>query len=589
MEFFLIIAIVVLFFLVSNLKTRVGQLESRLREGERAISPVPPVQSVPQAQSQASAPSVSAPAGVQAVDWSARFIEWAKEDWIMKLGTLLLLIGFGWFVSYAFLNNWIGPMGRIMLGLVAGALIMALGWWRIQKFLNQGGVFLVLGSTVILLTTFAARELYDFFTPAIALVLMFLSTVFVAYVSVIYKSRALSFASLVLAGLAPALTNSPATDYIGLFSYLLIVVIGAVWIVALTGERELAPAALILVSFYSLPHLFYTTDADKGALLLFAYAFSAVFFLTNTASIIRGQIKDITPNLVTAGGTGIFLLAWIMSAAPEVWQSLIIASWMVVFSAGAFLIYRITGRREPFYAYALVAVAYLAAATSAELEGATLAIAYTIESGLIAFVTYYFLADLGIALRMSLLLAGPMLLSLRSIILYSEKIVFNEDFFVLLFVSAITLGLGYFFYLRAKESNTGKDQVKYSVVLMIVGSAFAYTLLWLALHTAFAPDYDSATMLSLVVYTLVGLAAYFYALAHDGHTLKYYGGAMLGFVVGRLILVDVWDMELSGRIITFFAIGALLISTAFYGRRNKSVAPPPEPANTINNNDDFKI
>ncbi|TSC73401.1 MAG: membrane protein [Parcubacteria group bacterium Gr01-1014_48] len=118
-----------------------------------------------------------------------RFVAWLKEDWIIKLGAFLLLIGFGWLTTYAFLNNWIGPMGRITLGVALGVCILVLGFWRIKKYLHQGGIFLVLGSTTILLTLFAAREIYEFFTPVSALAAMFITTAFVAYASVIYRSQ----------------------------------------------------------------------------------------------------------------------------------------------------------------------------------------------------------------------------------------------------------------------------------------------------------------------------------------------------------------------------------------------------------------
>src|SRR3989338_7209454 len=121
----------------------------------------------------------------------------------------------------------------------------------IKEYLNQGGVFLVLGSTTILLTIFAAREIYGFFTPFSALSVMFLSTAFVAFVSVMYKSRSLAIASLVLAGIAPLLTDAPSTNYVQLFSYLFVVILGAIWIVALTGRRELTTVALLLIAVYS--------------------------------------------------------------------------------------------------------------------------------------------------------------------------------------------------------------------------------------------------------------------------------------------------------------------------------------------------
>ena len=54
---------------------------------------------------------------------------------------------------------------------------------------------------------------------------------------------------------------------------------------------------------------------------------------------------------------------------------------MIVFAVYFALNYQ---QKEPFYVYAGICIALLAAATSAELSGATLTIAYTIESAVIA-------------------------------------------------------------------------------------------------------------------------------------------------------------------------------------------------------------
>src|SRR3989338_6015798 len=572
MELLTFLGVLVLFIWVMRLNNRIAWLERTGKpasDASRAAEPIISVQIPGNEQKQ----QAFLQSSVHVEDWSNKFVNWIKEDWLMKLGALLLLIGFGWFATYAFLNNWIGPMGRIAMGIVAGTLILALGWWRIQKFIHQGGVFLVLGSTVILLTIFAAREIYGFFTPLSALATMFLSTAFIAFASIKYNSKSLSLASLILAGIAPLLTNSPATDYVPLFSYLLVVILGVVWIVVITGQRELAAAALILVSFYSIPHLAGMTSADKGVLLLFAYMFATVFFLTNTAGLLKLKGKDIIPDLITASGNGLFLLIWIMSAAKDEWKSLIIAAWMVVFSVGAFLIYKITERREPFYTYAGISVAMLAAATSAELDGATLTIAYTLESGIISLLAYYFLRDIRASLRMSILLAGPMLLSFGSIFSNAwSKSAINDDFFVLLILASVLTGLGYFFVLRAKDSAEDTESSQFSSALLILGSIWAYILLWLSLHAALIKNYDTATMMSLIVYTIIGLIAYFFGMKHEWRTLKFYGGLMLGFVVGRMMLVEVWNMELTGKIITFFIIGTLLVSTAFLGRK-KAVKP----------------
>lgn len=557
--------------MVLNLRQRVQRLEqltrssSSERPSESSYSvTAQPVYSPSLAALELSGQPVTAKESIEV----EKFIAWLKEDWLLKLGAFLLLIGFGWLTTYAFLNNWIGPMGRIALGIIAGALFLILGSWRIKDYLNQGGVFLVLGSTTILLTIFAAREIYDFFTPLSALAVMFLSTAFVALASVKYNSRPLSLASLILAGAAPLFTSSPAPDYVGLFLYLFVVMLGAIWIVALTGQRELTAAALILVAIYSWPHLLSMTSADLGTLLPFAYAFTAVFFITNTAGILKLKGREIIPDIITAGGTGLFLLWWIMAAAPDEWKSLIISAWMIVFAAGAFMTFRLTQRREPFYVYAGVGVTMLAAATAAELNGAALIIAYTIESGMVALVAYAILKDVHAAEGMNILLLGPIALSLNSLTspLWLTS-VFHKHFFVLLVLGLTSEGLGLFFLPRAREAKD-KEASQVNTSLLIVGSLYFYALLWLSFHALLLND-DTAVMFSLVIYTIIGLITYFYGLTNKKRVLRIYGAVMLGFVVGRLLLVDVWKMEIAGRIVTFFMIGALLVSTAFLGRWRK--------------------
>jgi len=450
---------------------------------------------------------------------------------------------------------------------------LSFGWFRIKSYLHQGGIFLVLGSTTILLTIFAARGMYDFFTPLAALIVMFLSTAFVALASVKYKSRSLALCSLILAGIAPLLTNSPTTDYIGLFAYLLAVILGAIWITVLTGHRELTLASLCVIALYSLPHLMMMTQSDKGVLLLFAYAFAGIFFITNTIGILKSKetAKGISVDLVTAFGNGILLLMWIMVAAPDVWRSLIISAWMIVFAVGAFLTFKATNKREPFYVYAGVGIAMLAAATSAELQGATLTIAYAIESGLVAFITYLLLKDILVAEKMTLLLIGPVLLSLGSMSSYTwATSVFHKDFFVLFILGSVLFGLGLFFMQKWNALNNSPVSLITSL-LLIGGSAYAYILIWLSLHAAFTND-DIAAMMSLVIYTIIGLITYFAAAGTDNKALRMYGGSVLGLVVVRLLLVDIWNMEIAGKIVTFFLVGTLLMTTAFLGRKKTNTS-----------------
>ena len=571
------IFIVVLFILLIRLNSRVTRVEESLKaKGVVQPPPTPMYASVPGAlpNTQPVAPQQQTPTPVVNVgpDAGERFVMWLKEDWLLKLGALLLLIGFGWLTSYAFLHNWIGPFGRITLGIVSGLLILAFGWFRMRKYLQQGGLFVVLGAGVVLLTVFAAREMYGFFTPGAALAVMFGTTVFVGLASAVYRIRWVALMGLILASVAPLLTNSPTEDYVSLFVYLLVVTIGTLWLVAARGWRVLTTASLVIIAIYSAPILYKFVEADRSVLLLLMYAFTALFFVFTTTGIVKAKTNDISADIVTAGGSGLLLLWWIMTAASPEWQSMIIIAWMVVFLVGAFLVVKTVGDTRPFYVYSGVSIAMLGAATAAELSGAALTIAFAIEVALLYLIAQTLVHEREKIERLALLFIVPMILSGSSVIspLWQQGMI-HKDFFVLL-TMAVSL---FVVYLSRLGHQGSKESSDLDSVLLVVGSVYAYVLLWLSLHALLVGAEDLATMGSLVVYTIVGITCYFTGVYSEKKGLKKYGGVLLAFVVGRLLIIDVWQMELAGRIITFFSIGILLMGTAFLGKKKTSISVPP--------------
>ncbi len=557
--FFGLVVEIVLVLVVLNLRARVISLERKASpQHGRALPHV----------SDATPDFSPAPADVSVAEASApsAFRAWLAEDWLLKLGASLLIIGFGWVVRYAFLTNFIGPVGRISLGIAAGIAFLVFGFWRMKNYVNQGGVFLVLGSTIVILTVFAARYVYDFFTPLTALGIMFLSSALVGLASVKYKSSPLAVISVVLAGIVPLLTHSPVNDTVGLFAYLIAVVLGTLWITALPGTRDLLAVALAVVACYSAPVWTGAWVSERPILLLFAYAFTAIFFMANVAGIIHAKDeKSVSSDATIAGLNGIFLLLWIMKGVGLEWQGLILAAWAVVFAVGGYALFAATQKRTAFYSFAGVGAMLVAAATAAEAHGATLAIAYTVEAGLLSCISYLILRDIRVAEKIGLLFVVPITLSVGSISSYAWRSgIPYADFFVLLVLGAVLSALGLF--LQANDSdNSHREGVRPYGIALILGSIYFYALLWLSLHAGDAYQ-DVATMACLVIYAFVGVIAYIVGRA-KGTNLRIYGEWLLVAVVVRLFVVDVWTMDLTGRIATFFVVGTLMMSTVFLGKK----------------------
>ena len=566
------------FVIAKNAAAKAGELGHRIRRLEdqlatrTAVAPRAETRTATAAEEAAAAPAdAAAHAAPGAV---TRLIAWMQEDWLMKLGALLLVLGFGWLTTYAFLNNWIGPVGRITLGLLAGTGFLALGYRRTTVSVPQGGVLFGLGSAVVLVTVLAARTRYGFFTPVSALAIVFLSASFVSAASVIFKLRSLAVVGLVSGGLAPLMMGAADRAPLLSFTYLLLVVLASLAVMVKLRWRLLTVLALVMVALHSVPILdqFRPGEPDAIALLLIAYAFGALFLAAGMLTALRWeQEREILVDTLTAVGNGLLILAWTMQLVQRDWQSLAVAVVALVAAAAAYYVHHVTQRREPFYIYGTVAAGLVGAATSLELSGATLGIALTLEAGGAILAAHALTNSRRVAEVSALLLVipGMMVMDALGSSIWRRELIHPQFFLVLLFTLLI-FGLASYFRARfAKDAATEASLLPR--ILTAVGSLSAAALVWRSADAIFERS-ASAVMAALFVYTGVGIAAYVAGTRRDNARMRLYGSLFLGAVVLRLLFVDVWQMELSGRIITFLVIGAVLLGSGFIGRKARAAA-----------------
>ena len=203
------------------------------------------------------------------------------------------------------------------------------------------------------------------------------------------------------------------------------------------------------------------------------------------------------------------------------------------------------------------------------LQSALLTIAYTFE----IIVVILGARTLGIGREavtsLHLLFVVPMIMSLSHLAspLWSTSVI-HPDFFAIVILGLTLAIAGVVLHEESKESayETG---ISGGVTLVAISLLYGLVLVWLISHALFSED--MGTMLSLTVYTIIGLFMFFGGKHREHREITTAGGILLGFVVGRLLLVDVWSMDLIGRIITFIVIGVLLVSTAFMGNVKRVV------------------
>jgi uncharacterized membrane protein len=173
------------------------------------------------------------------------------EAWIGRRGlgwaaVVLLLFATAFFLKYAFENDWIGPLGRVSIGLLAGVGLCVGGWryhrrgWRIfSQMLTAGGVVL------LYLATFGAFAYYHLLPreqAAIYLVILIAET---AALAVLYDASSIALMAVIGALLNPILLSTGIDQYRALFTYLLVLNAGVVGLAVFRSWHAVGTVALL--------------------------------------------------------------------------------------------------------------------------------------------------------------------------------------------------------------------------------------------------------------------------------------------------------------------------------------------------------
>lgn len=569
--FFYIIGVIIVWIIFAQIFRRLNRIEKELGISKQEQPSHWSEKQSQQAAAQQATTEQSAPqpdeSWRQTADTDAhpdQLIEWIKENWLMKVGALLILIAFGWFVSYAFVHNWIGPVGRIGLGLAAGAVLLIAGKLRMAKKQNQGIVTMILGSTTILLSLLAGHHIYNFFTPLTMLSSMLVVTIGVGIFSVTEKSKALAISSIGLAAITPALlaANIGAA---GLLSYVTVIVAGTIWVVALTKWRALTLVALGITVAYCLSFLG-APEATEQIALWFVYGFSILFFGINILHYLQEKTKVYAPDVFTTLITGALLLIWILVATTASVELFVLLAWAVLFSGVVYLLHQRVDTPVPVGAYGVLAGTFLATATWVTFSGAALTIAYALEIFFLLMLVSHFTHRVTLLRTLSLLHVVPIMLSMGQITssAWNSGILHVDSVTLVILIAIFVLSAMHFFEHIEADSEDAGHPFALTKLYTIFATGYTTLLVWLSLHAVDFISTDLASGIALSLYTIVGLTLYYIGKRDGRDFLRYLGLVFVWGVVARLMFVEFWMMDTAGKIVTFLIIGGLFFVTAFF-------------------------
>ncbi|HEX3353562.1 MAG TPA: DUF2339 domain-containing protein [Terriglobales bacterium] len=228
-----------------------------------AVPPVPPK------------PAVIASARPSTADLESRI----GSHWLNRIGIAAVLVGVSYFLKFAFDNNWIGPTGRVAIGILAGVGIVI---WS-ERFRSRGyRVFSfslkAVGVGILYLSLYAAFQVYSLVPSSVAFVMMLAVTAATAVMAWAQDAEILAAFALVGGFTTPVLLSTGQNRELALFSYVAILDFGALLLVILKPWRRLLVLSylgtlLLYVGWYSS----YYNRAQLRLTVGFATLFFAIF------------------------------------------------------------------------------------------------------------------------------------------------------------------------------------------------------------------------------------------------------------------------------------------------------------------------
>ena len=500
-------------------------------------------------------------ASVKKEDSLEKFALWFARDWPLKVGALFILLGFVWLLTYAFLHNWIGETGRIVFGIMSGSAILAWGSDRIKKNVYQGEIITALGAGVVLLSVYSAQYVYDaMFPPFIALLLVAVVSVAVGYIAHVSGTIRLAALGLCIGSAAPLLTASESSDPFGLFSYLFLVIIGTVWLVRKNGWRILTLLSILIVWFYSMFWFSgYLSPSELITLRFFAVTFTILFYLLALGGYLYDQAEHKIDAYIGVL-SGFYTLHWIFSIVPDEIQSFICVIAAVGFMFGALAVFKMHRTMYPVYLFTAVSVMFLVVATVLELKGTVLPIALAVEAlALIMFADFVYGRE---SIKyMAALFTLPVVISFQ----YFGSTYTTPETTTLAFINMTLYAAA--IYLTNYSLNGKKYPLESAKLLAVTAGVYSLLFIWTVFSYYIGrEDEFVARAFILTIYAIAGISLYVYGMHETKQWTRRFGLFLTIFVIIRLLLVEVWDMQLGARIITFFAVGTIFIISVFVRR-----------------------
>jgi uncharacterized membrane protein len=532
----------------------------------------PPSQHVP------TPPSKSPPVRTTFADGSGAgdFESVVAGRWLNYAGVLAVLCAVAFFLKYAFDNNWVGPHGRIAIGLLFGASLLI---WS-DRLLRKGYRYFSegiagLGAAVVYLSLWGGWHYYRLFEQSVAFAAMIVVTAAMIAIAVGRDSQRIAVMALLGGFLTPQLLSTGKNAEITLFTYVLVLVFGLLILQRVRKWEWLAPLAFVgtQIYFWGWFGEFYRDD-ELGITLLFA----TLFFIAFAAlPVVRSrEAGGLSPEevVIVPANALIYLIALHQMLWPGYRWTITFA--VLALAAAHLVVLRALPaprEKEPptaQFLFAGLALMYATLAIPLRLDGKWITVALAIEGAVLIWSG--FRTRLWYLRAFGLLLFGITAFRLLLFDIPATTFIFNPRFATFA-IAVASYSAACLFASRAGDELNHTEIVPFTV-LAVAANGFALLALslevWDALGRTQTINVERGLAQSLglsILWTCYATGMIVVGLARKSALLRWQALGLFGVVLGKVFLFDLSFLERFYRILSFLVLGLLLLLVSFLYQR----------------------
>ena len=523
--------------------------------------------------------------------------EWDWEqivggNWLVRVGVLAIIIGVVFFLKLAFDNNWIGPTGRVLLGLVAGLVMLGGGEYLQRRYPIYGHALSGGGIALLYVSTFAAFGLYHLIALTPASGFLLLISVASAALALRHESMALAiivilgaFSGLFILGFTPAAPGAAPLDRsLQLLVYLVVVDLGVVALSTFRNWRWFTLLALVgSLAGYGAWYDQYGESADlvmsEGSITLIFVIFVGATSLFHILWRRAPQAFDYSLMVINAAAYfGIsYGLLWSDYRAWLGGFSLLLA---LFYGGLAYLALQRSSENARLSLFALgIALVFLTVAIPVQLgDQAWTTVAWAAQGALLVWLSFVLrLPQLRLfSYAVFAIVAVRLLFFDTTVALRPFQPVLNERF--LAFAAGITaMSLAAFLLRREREALREWEQTSWFIsrVFWLSANFFSLWLLSAEVLDYLHPQINAQNLSLTALWS--GYAAIFLivGIVRRSRPVRLAALGLLAFSVLKVFGYDVFTLERVFRISALIGLGVILLAAGYlyqrYGRTIREV------------------